>query len=80
MFLPGSLLSVLTLKLVNINAWFAPVSLFKVNIKALLSWQPVWFAALIMSRWRDRHIPSFGGSESQNARFGGSGFDWAIWG
>ena len=70
----------LTLKLVNINAWFAPVPLFKVNIEALLSWQPVWFATLIMSRWRDRHIPGFGGSESQNARFGGSGFDWAIWG
>ena len=60
----------LTLKLVNINAWFAPVSLFKVNIKALLSWQPVWFAALIMSRWRDRHILGFGGSESTNARLG----------
>ena len=70
----------LALKLVNINAWFAPVSLFKVNIKALLSWQPVWFAALIMSRCRDRHIPGFGGSELQNALFGGSGFDWAIWG
>ena len=71
MFHPGALLSVLTLKLVNINAWFAPASSFKVNIKAFLSWQPDWFAALIMSRWRDRHIPRFGGSESQNARFGG---------
>ena len=33
MFHPGSLLSVLTVKLVNINAWFAPVSLFKVSRK-----------------------------------------------
>ena len=43
--------SVLTLKLANINAWFAPVSLFKVNIKALLSWQPVSFAALKRAVW-----------------------------
>ena len=69
----------LTLKLANINAWFAPVSLFKVNIKALLSWQPVWFATLIMSRWRD-HIPGCGGSDKTRGlgvvdltgRFGGS--------
>ena len=81
MFHPGLLLSFLTLKIVNINAWFAPAALFKVNIKALLSWQPVWFAALIMSRWRTAASPILGGVSPKKrglgvvdltGRFGGS--------
>ena len=44
------LLSVFTLKLEHQRLVCA-------GIFALLFW---WFAALIISRWRDRHIPRFG--------------------
>ena len=80
-FHAGSLLSVLTFKLVNINACFAPVSLFKVNIKALLSWQPVWFAALISRVGGTASSPVLGvvspktrglGVVDLTGRFGGS--------